>query len=75
MRAYSYKRAESELRQILKKPNSPKANIKLNKIVRSFSRTSKLNEVSKYSKTDSSLSPKEASLIYEEYRSIKKPKV
>jgi hypothetical protein len=75
MKTHSFKRAETELRKILNKyDNQHKTQI--NRTVKSLSKTAKVCKVKRYSRvTDSSLSPEEADLIMDEYRSIQKPKV
>ena len=76
LKPFSYKRAESELRQILRPPDSPQEATKLNKLNKlssSLSRSTRPGKITRYSKkkTDSSLSPKEADLILEEHRSVR----
>lgn len=76
MRSYSYKRAESELRNILKKKGSLKEKIKVNKIESLLNRSVRFVKTSKkLVKHDSSLSPDEANLIIDEYRNVHKPKI
>ncbi|OMJ76702.1 hypothetical protein SteCoe_23863 [Stentor coeruleus] len=76
MRSYSYKRAESELRSILKKKGSLKEKIKINKIENSLNKSLRFVMTSKKNvKHDSSLSPEEANLIIDEYRNVHKPKI
>ena len=82
LKAYKYKRAETELRGILKKNISPQLNIKVNRqksFLSNSVRMRKLEKTLKYDKlnlkTDSSLSQNEANLIIDEYRNITKPKL
>jgi hypothetical protein len=72
LRKKSYKRAESELKQIFRPNDSAIDPVKLNKQPKSLSKSIKLAKIfrRKKIKTDSSLSPKEADLILDEHRSV-----
>ena len=82
LKTYKYKRAETELRKILKKPVSPQLSIKANRLTSFLSRSARLVKFPILQKTDaynkkhdSSLSPGEANLIIDEYRKIHKPEL
>ncbi|OMJ86447.1 hypothetical protein SteCoe_12027 [Stentor coeruleus] len=76
LRSYPYKRAESELRQILNRSSVSKERTESIHKSKSISRNSNIGSLKKtYKKLDSALYNKDANIIIDEYRNISKPEV